>query len=186
MVGLVLVTSLSSLAMVNQGTRAGEQVDTATRYLQVLAAEALALPFEDPETPSDKLGPESGEGGRPTWDDFDDFENWQSSDLAFLGGDLIEALKGWSASATVAYCYADKPAVDAVVATDLKRIEFNLESPLGKTYSCCVCKSRDGPHQQPRLLTGPHAGQFQIQLGRDKTNSAASRALGGVRVTGVE
>jgi len=82
----------------------------ATNLARALMSEILTKAFIDPTDPSTALGPNTGESGRSTFDDVDDYEGLTESTPVTIGGQTMNGsggtpdYTGFSRSVNVDYC----------------------------------------------------------------------------------
>lgn len=152
LVGLVMVTALSSVAGASRSWIAGAQQADGQALARALLTEIIAMPFEDPnQTPV--FGLESGESGasRAALDDVDDYKDWTDTPPKDKAGTALTGYSGWSRTCDVIRTdrttYADM-ADNATGINDLARIRVTVTSPAGKTTTLDAYRARPAGAQQ--------------------------------------
>jgi hypothetical protein len=126
-VGLMLVAALRTISASAQG-----QIHNADRLRGALLANALlteitGLRYSEP-TEVALFGPEVSElGGRPAYDDVDDYHGWTESPPVEKDGAAIPNAAGWRRSVTVAYTNPANLSATSAIATGAKRITVTVE-----------------------------------------------------------
>ncbi len=149
MVSILLVSAISGAALVAKGSAVRRQADTATRIFQLLSAEIHNRPFQQPGSPNAALG-RDGEPGSPrvSWDDFDDYGMWQTSQVTDETGTSIPGAEGWQLAGTVDYCSPLHPTVTNIGVTELKKLTLTLTSPTGIQFTQTLLRSKHGLWQE--------------------------------------
>lgn len=99
------VALLQTLGALSASRNRSADSAAALALADELLNEVLLLPFADPITPSNTLGPGPGEAGtnRLNFDDVDDYDGFTESPPAQPDGTAIAGFTGWSRSVSVAY-----------------------------------------------------------------------------------
>ena len=102
LVGGLLAVSLNLLSGAVAGQQGLSDRGRGLLLAQELMTEILQQPYDDPDQTA-VLGREAGEdlGTRASFDDVDDYHNWDSTPPMEKDGTEIPNLSGWSRSATV-------------------------------------------------------------------------------------
>jgi len=149
LVATVVVGSLEMLgASVRTQTTANHIID-GPLLADMLLAEIMSMPYEDPEEGGGSLGTDTGESGgnRADFDDVDDFNGWSPAQVEDRLGNAIGDYAGWSRSSSVnradrmngTYWFAE---------TGLKRIIVTVTAPDDTITKRYGWRSRDGSLQQ--------------------------------------
>lgn len=147
--GLV-VASLDAAGMVFRARRLNVDGTTGPALAQELLEEAMAMPYEDPQTPGSAIGPDGGETGssRAAFDDVDDFHNWNSANAKTRDGIAIAGFTGWRRQVSVARVQLANPAQTSASDVGLKRVSVTVTSPDGSLYTATGLRSRYGAMEQ--------------------------------------
>lgn len=165
LVGTVVVGSLEMLgASVRSQTTANDLFDGPV-LADMLLAEIMSMPYEDPEDSGGSLGTDSGESSsdRGDFDDVDDYRNWSSSPAEDRLGNALSEYPGWDRSARVRWAEqisANEWASD----TGLKRIVVTVTAPDGTVTERFGLRSRDGSLEQPPTVDMTVVTQIEAAL----------------------
>ena len=157
-VGGMVVASLDAAGMVFRARRLNARGTTGPALAQELLEEVLAMPYEDPQTPGDAIGPDSGETGstRAAFDDVDDYHNWNSASADVKSGAAIAGFTGWRRQVSVVYVQLADPAQNSASDAGLKRVTVTVTSPAGLLYTATGLRARYGAmEQKPGATTAP-------------------------------
>jgi hypothetical protein len=184
-VGVMTVAALESVGMVYRTQRLSADRIAAPGLAQELLAEALAMPYADPQTPAAGIGLDGGEssGTRATFDDVDDYDDW-SSGIQQKDGTAVSGYVGWQQQVQVVYANLTDPAVDAGSDLGLKRITVTVTTPGGDAVSVVGLRARSGSLEQPQGLTANavswvgavlriQGGHRDVRVGTAPTNPAS-------------
>ncbi|NOZ41160.1 MAG: hypothetical protein GXP24_13175 [Planctomycetes bacterium] len=165
LVGTVVVGSLSMLgASVRTQTTANALIH-GPLLADMLLAEIMSMPYEDPEDGGGSIGTDSGEsnGNRADFDDVDDFNGWSPSDVEDRLGNEFNEYSGWTRSSSVNR--ADRMSGNWWFAeTGLKRIIVTVTAPDGTVTQRYGWRSRDGSLQQPPTVDKTVVTQIEATL----------------------
>ncbi len=120
-VGVAAVAALSAASDAVKRRADATARGLAEALAAELAAEAARLPYEDPGGCT-TLGPDTGELARSQFDDCDDLNGWNESEITLRDGAKADGLRGYTRAVTVAWAELDDPGKDSAVETGLKRI----------------------------------------------------------------
>ncbi|MCA9270374.1 MAG: hypothetical protein KDA41_17955 [Planctomycetales bacterium] len=149
-VGAVLVGALSVVGASLKTRRAAADQNTAAHLAELLLAEAMSMPYEDPENPGGSRGTDSGEGGgnRKDFDDVDDYENFSESQIRDKDNKKIDGYDGWSRSSRVYWAERLTGANWLLYDTGLKKIIVTVTAPGGSTTQRCGMRHKWGSLEQ--------------------------------------
>ena len=103
-VGVMMVASLTTLSTVSMARQVDGDKQLARTLGELLMAEILTKPYQDPAVYSPTLGLEDGEpaeGPRNLFDDVDDYHGWSPATLEWVDGVPIPEREGWQRSVEV-------------------------------------------------------------------------------------
>lgn len=139
LVSTVLLVSITASANLlrNQAQQfsAAESVEVLGRLLD----EVSSAEFRDPDGGS-TYGPEADETSRASFDDMDDYHEYQMSPPVYRDGSVIEGFEAWSAEISVARAEPDGDGVKPVSGDDapLREITVTLTDANGKRWERSV------------------------------------------------
>ncbi len=175
LVGTVVVGSLEMLgASVRSQTAANDLID-GPRLADMLLAEIMSMPYEDPEDGGSSLGNDSGEssGDRADFDDVDDYEGWSSAQIETRNGNAISEYPGWTRSSSVSWAERLNGSW-WFMETGLKHIIVTVTAPDGAVTKRHGWRSRDGSLEQPPTVDKTVVTQIEATL----SIGSASAAIG--------
>lgn len=149
-VGGMVVASLDAAGMVFRARRLNANGTTGPALAQELLEEILAMPYEDPQSPGGSIGLESGESNstRMTFDDVDDYHNWNSANAVTKSGAAIAGFAGWRLQVSVVRVQLANPAQNSASDAGLKRVTVTATSPVGTKYTATGLRARHGAMEQ--------------------------------------
>lgn len=157
-VGGMVVASLDAAGMVFRARRLNASSTTGPALAQELLEECLSMPYEDPQSPGGAIGLESGESSstRTTFDDVDDYHNWNSANAVTKTGAAIVGFTGWRCQVNVVRAQLANPAQTSGSDVGLKRVTVTVTSPTGSLYTATGLRARYGAlEQKPGATTAP-------------------------------
>ncbi|TWT98078.1 hypothetical protein Pla108_22350 [Botrimarina colliarenosi] len=148
LVGVLMVAALNTVGSAARTHLAASTSAEAWALAELLAAEVLAMPYEDPNGAA-VFGTEPGETGvtRATLDDVDDYHNWTESPPKARDGTPLAGYTGWTTKVivTLAETSASDGVIDDVGADEgLKRVRFQVTNPAGKVITVDTVRTRNG------------------------------------------
>jgi Tfp pilus assembly protein PilV len=136
--GFSILEAMMCIVLVSVAMTAAMSVAGAARLVRVrgadrvnarllahdLLAEIMAMPYADPDTPAVALGREPSEtaGDRATFDDVDDYRDYEESTLRTRDGSVVAAGAGFRRETEVDWVTAANPEQVSAAETGLKRI----------------------------------------------------------------
>ena len=164
LVGVVLVAALQSL---EYSTQLDLQLRTkfdGPVLADMLLAEIVALPFEDPDGGT-SIGPDTGEttGTRSEFDDVDDYHRWSLAPASKSGVPLV-GYESWTVSVAVQHCDPTTGQPWSSGASGLKRIVVASTDPAGRITFRTGYRSQTGVLEQPPLLDQTVVSEVQATL----------------------
>jgi type II secretory pathway pseudopilin PulG len=124
-VGLSLVASLRAVQSSVIGQRGGAEVEKAAFLATALMSEIKELSYQNPTQPV-LFGPESGETGRNTFNDVDDYNGWSESPPQNPDGTILPDLTGWTRKVTVQWVSPTNVAQTSSTETGAKLITVTV------------------------------------------------------------
>ncbi len=150
LVGTVVVGSLSMLGASVRTQTSANNLIVGPLLADMLLAEIMSMPYEDPEEAGGSLGTDTGESesNRIDFDDVDDYNGWSPSQVEDRLGNTLSEYAGWTRSISVSraeranggWWFAE---------TGLKRINVTVTAPDGTTTKRHGWRFRTGSLQQP-------------------------------------
>ena len=147
--GVILVGALSVVSSSLRTRMAASRRNDGARLTEQLLAEVMAMPYKDPQGAGTGTGPETGESTttRADFDDVDDYNGWNESDVQDKDGNTIEGFDGWSRS--VETWRAERLGGNPWFSdTGLKRIRVRATSPEGVVTERLAFRGEWGSLQQ--------------------------------------
>ena len=143
LVGGLLVVSLDLLSDAVAGQQGTSDRGRGILLAQQLMTEILEQPYDDPDQTT-VLGREVGEdtGTRDSFDDVDDYHDWDSSPPTEKDGTEIPNLTGWSRSATVRWVDADDQISARGTDTGVKEITVTVRHKNARVASMMAIRTR--------------------------------------------
>ena len=135
MISAIIVATMlvAALNTVGSSARAQSAAVTSLRAQHMAAlilAEIDSLPYRDPEVILPTLGLEAGEraADRSTFDDIDDYRNYEQAQAQSRSGTALSDELGWTISVQVEWVTPSSPGDAAVslLETNLKRIQVTI------------------------------------------------------------
>jgi type II secretory pathway pseudopilin PulG len=153
-VGVMTVAALESVNMVYRVRRLNSNRLTAQGLAQEILAEVVAMPYADPQNPAGAIGLDAGENSttRSTFDDVDDYHNWQSGPTR-RDGAALTGYTGWQMQVSVAYAQLPDPSTNAISDSGLKRITVTVTDADARQTTLAALRARSGSLEQPQGLT---------------------------------
>lgn len=152
LVGVVLAAALETVGGAMRTTRQTTAAVDACELAELMLAEAIALPYEDPDGDSVGIGQESGEPtltlDRIAADDLDDLDGYSRTPPEHRDGTPVAGYAGWAQLFRVRYVQAERAAGGGLPNTandeGLKRIRVELTDPSGDTWNFYTIRSAYG------------------------------------------
>ena len=129
-VGVMLVASVNLLGSAAKTRVTDNNRRTALALAQQLISEIQPLPYKDDSPTAVLFGPELDEGGRSSYDDIDDYENYRETPPEERDGTVIAGYPGWQRKVKVHWVDPDTLA-ESLVDLGLVRIEVRVTDPRG-------------------------------------------------------
>jgi MSHA pilin protein MshD len=168
-VGVMLSAALESVGMAIRTRRLSADMLTGPGLAQELLAEALAMPYEDPEDPAGGIGTDAGESAatRAQFDDVDDYHNWNSNGPQTSDGAAINGYPGWRRQVQVAFANLSNPGTNSAADLGLKRVTVTVTSPDGAVKTVVGLRAKNGLADQPQGLDSAAVAALtaSLQLG---------------------
>lgn len=170
---LVGIVVTGSLAAMRNSVRTQFEMNSlidGPMLAEQLLAEAVALPYSDPEGGTDH-GVDSGEIGtdRTTFDDVDDFDNWNAGQVQARDGTPLAGYSGWARSVEVDWAARTSGNRWTTYDTGLKRVIVTVTAPDGTETKRIAYRSEHGVLEQPptvdRTVVTELSGTLQLGTG---------------------
>lgn len=126
-VGVMLVAALESVAVAKRSEVRTGAVERGALLAQAMLSEVLSCAYAEPGSVGSAVARESGEAGRATFDDVDDYHDWSESPPQNLDGTPMTGWERWGRRVTVEWVHADDltgPAASAE--TGAKRVTVSV------------------------------------------------------------
>lgn len=124
-VGLSMVASMRAVRSSITAQRRAAEVEKAAYLASAMIAEIKELAYQNPTTPV-SFGPESGETGRNTFNDVDDYNGWTESPPQNPDGTVLPDLSAWTRKVTVAWVAPTNVTQTSLVETGAKLITVSV------------------------------------------------------------
>jgi hypothetical protein len=124
-VGLSLVASLRAVRSSITAQRSVAEVEKAAFLATALISEIKTLYYQNPTQPV-LFGPESGETGRGTFNDVDDYNGWSESPPQNPDNSILPDLNGWTRKVTVQWVSPTNVSQTSVTETGAKLITVTV------------------------------------------------------------
>jgi hypothetical protein len=124
-VGLSLIGSLNAVRSSITAQRKVAEVEKAAFLATALMSEIKELYYQNPTKPIN-FGPESGETGRSTFNDVDDYNGWTESPPQNPDNSVLPDLNGWSRQVNVAWVSPTNMTLTSATETGAKRITVTV------------------------------------------------------------
>jgi type II secretory pathway pseudopilin PulG len=144
-VAIVMTASLRGLGEAVRHRAMLRERERAWRFATDLIAEAVSLPYQDPDvTGSGSIGLDGGESAsdRTTFDDVDDFHGYAESPLKTRSGAVIPNTAGWSRAAYVFWTDPNQPDEFAGSDEGMKVVSVLVTTPSGLTVGAAALRAR--------------------------------------------
>jgi hypothetical protein len=177
-VGSMIVASLDAAGMIFHARRLNASGTTGPALAQELLEEVLAMPYEDSQFPGGSIGLEGGEsaGNRATFDDVDDYHNWNAANAVNRSGAAIAGFTGWRRRVDVEYVQLGNPAQPSGSDAGLKRVTVTVTSPTGALFTATGLRARYGALEQKPGLTSAPVTWLGAELQAGDATTAERRA----------
>lgn len=144
--GVLAVAALEASAQAVDGRLRTADRLAAESFAQRLLAEIGLLNYEEPSLPAGTsvIGKDTGESGRSTFDDIDDFNALDQTNLTDSAGSALPGGTGWRLRVSVERVQTFSPFNTTLSETGLKRITIRLSRGNRPTVSFVAFRSRAG------------------------------------------
>ena len=174
---IVAVMLVAALGVVGGAARARiiqRNQCRATLLARHMLEEIMQCRYEDPDG-APLFGAEPGEN-RPTFDDVDDFNNWEESPPQTRNGTPLPGYAGWKRSVKVVWADPNNPNAVLFTPTGLKKITVTATSLAGNPVTLTGLRAASSPYEK-KLKTAATfvswAG-MTIQVGPDANAKTSS------------
>ena len=147
-VSFLLIGALTGLSAATRANQASSEIAFASQLGEEMVAEIMSNAFKDPDGGS-WIGPDSAElsADRRTFDDVDDYNNWDQSPPLNRDGSARAAATGWRRQVTVSHVLRSFPDTVSILETGLKKVSVTVTSPSGKRFEWTVLRSHAGSNE---------------------------------------
>ena len=162
---LVATVLVAAAEMVGASARARvvEKEQARSKELaRQLLDEIMQNAYADPGS-SPVFGPESGET-RATFDDVDDFDNWQETPPRTKSGTPLPGYDGWRWKVKVSWADPANPGASSGSETGLKRIRVTVTTPTGKETTLTALRSKESAYAKKYEARTTYVGGVNITL----------------------
>lgn len=144
--GVLAVAALEASAQAVDGRLRTADCLAAESFAQRLLAEIDQLKYEEPSLPvgTSTIGKDSAESGRSTFDDIDDYNALDQTNLTDSAGAAIPGGSGWRLRVSVERVQTFSPFNATLSETGLKRITIRLSRGSRPGVTFVVYRSRGG------------------------------------------
>ena len=145
-VSVLAVGALNGLGGVFRTYAITDEQSRVSMLATDLMHEILQSAYEDPNGDA-VFGIETGENSslRSTFDDIDDYHEWNASPPVDRNGNAYTGYSGWQRSVEVVWAVVTDPKTDAADESGLKRILVTVRSPRGVEQTLTALHARTGP-----------------------------------------
>lgn len=177
LVSLLLVTSLSSLAIVIRTADENGQATTANNIGLSMLAEIASRAFSDPEDPAASVG-QDGEPSddRTQWDDCDDYHYWSKLSPKRSDGSIWPEADEWKTLA-VTYEIDASDISQGSSGGNCRHLLVGEKSPTGKQFVFTAIKAEKGIGSQLAAKGASHVAKADIHAVRSGTVTQLSAQL---------
>lgn len=153
LVGLVLVGSMNGIGGVVRMQEAAQQDSDGLALAQQLMAEVLQQHYLDPNsTPAFGLEGAEVASQRSTFDDVDDYHNWNKTPPVARDGTALKGYDGWTRSIVVEWVKLTDPNGVSGADLGLKRITVKVKDPSGGYTVVQSLRSKWGALENPLAM----------------------------------
>ena len=147
-VGVMLVASVNLLGSAAKTRVTDNNRRTALALAQQLISEIQPLPYKDDSLTGILFGPELDEGGRSSYDDIDDYNNYREKPLQERDGTAIAGYPEWQRKVKVHWVDPETLA-ESLVDLGLVRIEVRVVDPRGVETSVYALRAERAVVAEP-------------------------------------
>ena len=147
-VGVMLVASVNLLGSAARTRVTDNNRRTALALAQQLMSEIQPLPYKDESLTGLLFGPELDEGGRSSFDDIDDYDNYRENPPEERDGTVIAGYPGWQRKVKVHWVDPDT-LVESLVDLGLVRVEVRVTDPRGVETSVYALRAERAVVAEP-------------------------------------
>jgi hypothetical protein len=155
-VAALILGGLTIAALEAAGQAAAGRISASDRaFAETLALRLLSdidqLAYEEPSAAAGTTspGPDAGEANRDSFDDIDDYHQFDDKDPSDLDGNLIAGASGWRWSVLVQRVMATNPNVVSSAETGLKRITISVRHGDRPEWELVAWRSKFGIGARP-------------------------------------
>jgi len=147
---VVIIGALKAVAMTQRVRLQAQSQRNGMELASGLMTEVVQAAYIDPGA-SPTFGPESGESGRTTWNDIDDYASYSESPPADKTGNPLTGYAGWTRTVAVAWVDPLNPTGSPTSSdTGLKRITVTATDPSSKSVALVGFRSSKGLGEELR------------------------------------
>ncbi|MEQ9406108.1 MAG: prepilin-type N-terminal cleavage/methylation domain-containing protein [Fuerstiella sp.] len=179
MLATLAIGALTTVGAVSMSRSRMNDRMKAYALAEQLLSEVMQARYTDPETPAGQPGPDAGEAApRFSFDDVDDFDQWNAAPPVDRTGTAVPAYAGWRRQVRVQWVTPDS-LLTSSSETGLKQVTVRVTDPQGSSLELQGLRTNRGAvEQQPTRDESVVTWiGMQLQIGSDSPPAVSGTSL---------